>query len=160
MGWTKREFITQAFEEIGLAEYVFDLPPEQLQSALVRLDSMMASWNALGIRLGYPIPSTPLGSSLDEITSVSDAANEAIFLNLGIRLAPSFGKTVQVETRDSARRAYDTLLSLAAMPLEMQLPGSMPAGAGAKPWRGVADPFLAPPEDPLAVGPDGPLEFS
>mgnify|MGYP003525752305 CR=1 FL=1 len=55
MGWTKRQFVTQAFEEIGLAAYVFDLTPEQLQSALRRLDSMMASWNAKGIRLGYQI---------------------------------------------------------------------------------------------------------
>ena len=40
MGWTKRQFVTQAFEEIGLASYVFDLTPEQLQSALRRLDAM------------------------------------------------------------------------------------------------------------------------
>lgn len=56
MGWTKRQFVTQAFEEIGLASYVFDLTPEQLDSALRRLDTMIASWNALGIRLGYPLP--------------------------------------------------------------------------------------------------------
>ena len=48
MGWTKRQFVAQAFEEIGLASYVFDLTPEQLQSALRRLDTMMAAWNALG----------------------------------------------------------------------------------------------------------------
>ena len=29
MGWTKREYVEQAFEEIGLASYVFDLTPEQ-----------------------------------------------------------------------------------------------------------------------------------
>jgi hypothetical protein len=54
MGYTKRQFISAAFEEIGLASYVFDLQPEQLQSALRRLDAMMADWNAKGIRLGYP----------------------------------------------------------------------------------------------------------
>jgi hypothetical protein len=30
MAWTKRDFITQAFEEAGLGSYVFDLTPEQL----------------------------------------------------------------------------------------------------------------------------------
>ena len=44
--WTKREFITQAFEEIGLAAYVFDLTPEQLNSALRRLDAMVGGWAA------------------------------------------------------------------------------------------------------------------
>jgi hypothetical protein len=46
MGWTKRQFITQAFEEIGLAAYVFDLTTEQLQSALRRMDAMVAGWNS------------------------------------------------------------------------------------------------------------------
>ena len=51
MGWTKRQYIEQAFEEVGLAAYVFDLTPEQLQSALRKLDAMMAEWNAKGLRL-------------------------------------------------------------------------------------------------------------
>lgn len=159
MGWTKRQFVTQAFEEIGLASYVFDLTPEQLQSALRRLDSMMASWNAKGIRLGYPIPSSPQNGDLDEETGVPDSANEAIYLNLATRIAPGFGKTVAVETKASAKAAYDTLLSRAAMPPEQQLPGMMPAGAGNKPWR-TDDPFLRHPVDPLLAGGDGPIEFN
>jgi hypothetical protein len=59
MGYSKRQFISAAFEEIGLASYVFDLQPEQLQSAMRRLDAMMADWNGKGIRLGYPLPSAP-----------------------------------------------------------------------------------------------------
>ena len=82
MGWTKRQFVTQAFEEIGLASYVFDLTPEQLQSALRRLDTMIAAWNALGIRLGYPLPSSPQDSDLDEPTLVPDWANEAIITSI------------------------------------------------------------------------------
>lgn len=160
MGWTKRQFVTQAFEEIGLAAYVFDLTPEQLQSALRRLDSMMATWNAKGIRLGYPIPSNPDDSDLDQESGVPDSANEAIYLNLGIKLAPGFGKSVSTETKASAKLAYDTLLARAAMPVEQQLPGTMPAGAGNKPWRVYDDPFLRQPVDPLLAGEDGPIEFN
>jgi hypothetical protein len=160
MGWTKRQFVTQAFEEIGLAAYVFDLTPEQLQSALNRLDSMMASWNAKGIRLGYPIPASPQDSDLDEATNVPDSANEAVYLNLGIRIAPGFGKAVAMETKASAKAAYDTLMSLAAMPPEQQMPGTMPSGAGNKPWRVYDDPFLRKPVDPLLAGNDGPIEFN
>lgn len=160
MGWTKRQFVTQAFEEIGLAVYVFDLSPEQLQGALRRLDAMMASWNAKGIRLGYPIPASPQNSDLDEATNVPDSANEAVFLNLATRLAPGFGKTPSVDTKASAKAAYDTLLSIAAMPVEQQLPGTMPAGAGNKPWRVYDDPFLRRPTDPILAGEDGPIEFN
>lgn len=159
MAWTKRQFVTQAFEEIGLAAYVFDLTPEQLQSALRRLDAMMAGWNALGIRLGYPITSNPDDSTLDEDSGVPDSANEAIYTNLGIKLAPSFGKTPSADTKAAAKAGYDLLLAKAAMPAEQQLPGSMPAGAGNKQW-GPDRPFLAPPSDPLAAGPDGAIEFN
>jgi hypothetical protein len=159
MGWTKRQFVTQAFEEIGLAAYVFDLNPEQLQSGLRRLDSMMATWNAKGIRLGYPLPSSPQDSDLDEQTNVPDASNEAIYLNLALRIAPSFGKTPSVDTKATAKAAYDNLLSLAAMPMEMQLPGTLPVGAGNKPWN-IDQPFVNPPVDPLLAGQDGEIQFN
>lgn len=160
MGWTKRQFVTQAFEEIGLAAYVFDLTPEQLQSALRRLDAMMASWNAKGIRLGYPIPSSPDDSDLDEQTNVPDSANEAIYTNLGVRLASSFGKEVTLSAKGTAKVAYDTLMMRAALPPEQQLPGTMPSGAGNKPWRTYDDPFLRQPTDPVLAGQDGPIELN
>ena len=74
MAYTKRDIVEQAFEEIGLASYVFDLQPQQLESALRRLDAMMATWNAKGIRLGYPLPSSPADSDLDQEVGVPDNA--------------------------------------------------------------------------------------
>ena len=159
MGWTKRQFIEQAFDEIGLASYVFDLGPEQMQSALRRLDMMMASWNALGLRLAYPLPSNPQDSDLDEETNVPDSANQAIYANLAIKLAPSYGKQVMPETKVSAKEAYNTLLSRAAMPMEQQMPGTMPSGAGNKSWRNYDDPFLQRPVDPVLAGQDGPIDY-
>ena len=50
MGWTKRQLLSQAYEEIGLANYVFDIQPEQEMSALRRLDAMVQSWE----QEGYP----------------------------------------------------------------------------------------------------------
>lgn len=160
MGYSKRQFVTAAFEEIGLASYVFDLQPEQLQSALNRLDAMMADWNGKGIRLGYPLPGSPQYSDLDEPSEVPDSANETIFTNLAIKLAPSYGKSVMPETKVTAKESYNTLLMRATTPLEMQLPGTMPAGAGNKPWRNYDNPFLQRPVDPVLAGQDGPIEFN
>lgn len=159
MGWTKREFVEQAFTEIGLAGYVFDLTPEELQTALRQLDSMMAKWNGRGIRIGWPMPSSPGNSDLDQQTDVPDSANEAIYCGLAVRIAPTFGKTVGGQTQFFAKEGYDLLLSLAAQPLEKQLPTTMPAGAGNKPWRNNDSPFIRPPLDPLLAGPDSALEF-
>jgi len=159
MGYSKRQFITEAFEEIGLASYVFDLQPEQLQSALRRLDAMMAEWNGKGVRLGYPLPGSPQDSDLDEPSQVPDSANQAIVTNLAIRIAPSYGKAVMMETKVAAKESYNTVLSRLSVPMEQQLPGSMPAGAGNKPWRNQS-PFIAPPVDPLLAGNDGAIEFN
>ncbi len=159
MGMTKRQYIEQAFTEIGLAGYIFDLTPEELNSALRQLDSMMAAWNAKGIRLGWPMPSSPQNSDLDDTTEINDAANEAIYCGLAVRIAPTFGKTVMGQTQFFAKQAYDQLLAIAAAPMERQFPQTMPAGAGNKPWRTYDSPFLRPPQDPLLSGPDGPIEF-
>lgn len=159
MSWTKRQYIVQAFEEIGLASYVYDLQPEQLQSAGRRLDAMMAYWNGRGVRLGYPIATNPEDIDLDTETGVPDSAHQAIVTNLGIQLAPGFGKVVSQETKIAAKSAYDGLLSRATKPVEMQMPRTMPRGAGQKPWRFNNDPFIDPPVDPLLAGDDSVLDF-
>ena len=160
MGYSKRQFVAAAFEEIGLASYVFDLQPEQLQSAMRRIDAMMADWNGKGIRLGYPLPNSPQDSDLDEPTLVPDWANEAIITNGAVRLAPGYGKVVMPETKAVAKDSYNTLLQRATMPPEQQLPATMPAGAGNKPWRVYDNPFIRPPYNPVDAGPDGPLTYN
>lgn len=154
MSWTKRQFVVAAFEELGLASYVFDLAPEQLQSALRKLDAMMQSWNARGIRLGYPIPTDPTDSTLDQDALVPDSANEAVYTNLALRLASSVGKTAAPELKTVAKQGYDTLLARAAIPPERQFPAGTLAGAGNK-GRVV----LNDPDEGLDAGPDSELEF-
>jgi len=160
MSWTKRQFIEEAFGEIGLAAYVYDLQPDQLESALRRLDSMMAMWNGKGIRIGYPLPSSPEDSDLDEETSVPDDANETIYSNLAIRIAPGFGKTVSSDTKITAKDGYRGLIQKSTKPIERQLPGTMPRGAGNKPWRNTNNEFLDDPVDPLTAGDDSTLDFT
>jgi hypothetical protein len=160
MGYTKRQFVYAAFEEIGLASYVFDLQPDQLEAARRRLDAMMADWNAKGIRLGYPIPSSPQDGSIDEETNVPDSAYEAIICSLGIRLAPSYGKQVMIETKATAKQGYDVLLQRATFPLEKQFPNTLPSGAGNKPYRYDDNPFLRGPVSSVDAGPDGPIELN
>ena len=157
MGWTKRDFIAQAYEEIGLAQSVFDLSPEQLQSALRKLDAMMATWNARGLRLGYPLPSSPGDSELTTDTEVPDRANEAIYTNLAIRLASAVGRPVSDDLKRTAKQAYDALVYVKASDTPArQMPSGMPAGAGHK---RVDQPFLDPPEDAIDVGADGELDL-
>lgn len=152
MSWTKRQYINQAFEELGLAAYIYDLTPDQLLSALQRLDTMMALWVSKGINIGYPLSTNPEDSTIDQVTYVPPWANEAIILNLALKLAPGYGKMVMDQTKVSAKQAYDSLVSRTAQTLEMQWPSSMPAGAGYR-KRGVLQPFLPRPDlDPISIG--------
>jgi hypothetical protein len=159
MGWTKGQFVTKGFEEIGYANYKFDLAPEQEQSALVRLDSMMAEWDANGLHLGYPVPSTQEGSTLAEVTSVGSWANRAVYLNLSLEIAGMLGKEVKPALQQSARSAYDSVMSKLTTAPSRQWPSHLPAGAGNRTWQGSRGPFLDPPTDILNVGDDSELEF-
>lgn len=129
VSWTKRQFVTTAFSEIGLAEYNFDLQPEQLESGLRKLDAMMAQWQANGIKLGYAVS---VDLDLDEDSRVSDFANEAIYLNLALRLAGEFGKAVSMELKQNAKDAKDALLRSLVIVPKMRLPTNLPSGAGLK----------------------------
>lgn len=158
MSWTKRQFIEQAFIKIGYANYVYDLQDEQLQSVLYELDAMIGTWNGKGIRIGFPLTNNPEDSSLDTKTSVPDFANQAIYTNLAILIAPNFGKVTSRELRVSARQGYKTLLNRANIIQEQQFPDTLPAGAGNKPgFRN--DPFMPKPDDPIETGDDDILEF-
>lgn len=159
MSWTKRQIVGQAFEEIGIANYEFDLQSEDFQSALRKLDTMMAAWNSFGIRIGYPLPTTPGASDLDDDSNVPDMAIEAIILNLAIRLAPLYGKQLLKETKQTAKISFNMLVQLTNEDIEMQLPYELPAGAGQKPWRINDNPYLNQPSDPLTVGKDGIIEY-
>lgn len=130
MSYTKGELISMALEEIGIASYEFDISPEQQQSALRRLDAMIAEWNQRGILLGYPIAKQS-EASVDEDSNIPDWAWTAVATNLGKQLAPSYGKQISPETRILAKKTYDTLLAHFAQPKEAQF-NSMPKGAGYK----------------------------
>ena len=160
MSWTKRELVQNAFEEVGLASYAFDLQPEQMQAGLRRLDNMMATWNSRGLRIGYPLTDSPAGSDLDQDTNVTDEAIEAIVSNLAIRLAPLLGKTVSPDTKATARSAYMALLSRrSTIPERLIDVNAVPAGAGTKYWRVNGDPFLQQEDRGLTVGPDAALDL-
>ena len=159
MSYTKRQFIIAAFEELGLSDANYNLQDGQLKVALKRLDGMMATWDAKGLRLSYPIPSSPEDSNLDTETTVPDKANEAIYLNLAIKIASSFGKVVSQELKVNAREAYRTLLASNAYPLSEKQLDNLPRGAGAKVRQGYNSTYITPEDPYIEVGSDGDLDL-
>lgn len=160
MSWTRRQFITTAYEEIGLASYVYDLEPEQLLSAKTRLDSMMATWNGKGIRCGYPLVNNPDLGDLDDDTGVADMDAEAIYSNLAIRLANKHGKKIPRELKVTAKSGYNALLTRKVADTTRKLnPSLVPAGQGHR-VRGIGNrTYLNKPSTALDAGGDSELDL-
>lgn len=160
MSWTKLQLVQQAYAKIGLAAYVFDISPEMVQSAIADMDAMMAEWS-VSTQLGYLGSDSPASANGSDPSGLPNWANSAVYLSLSVRIAPDLGKTPAATLLAAAKDARDAVdLRVQGMPQEMQLPGTMPLGAGNKPWRWLDDPFIDPPdEDPIQVGTDGNLQF-
>lgn len=129
MSKTKRELILSAFSELNLADYEFDLTPEELQTALSQLDDMMAEWEIRKIDLSYNL-STP--SSLDSYSNIPSSANQAVYTNLAKRIAPGQGKVLSQETKNAASQGFKMLQLRASTPIQMKLGPNVPSGAGNK----------------------------
>ena len=142
MSWTKKQIIDQAFAEIGLASYTYDLQPEEYNKALFNLDAMMSTWFGKGINLGYPIAASPEDADITTETSLPAYANEAVYLNLAIRIAPGYGKQLSRDTKRAAKSALNVVYLNQTTPQEINIPNTTPAGAGGKRWTSDRDPFL------------------
>lgn len=156
---TKRQLCEDAFAELALAGHAFDLAPEDMQTALRRLDMMLARWDGEGITLGYALPDPLFGSELDDESGVPDAAVETVVANLAVRLAAHYGRQVAPQTALTAKQGYDELVGKAVRPRPQQMPADLPRGAGNRhtnPWN----PFFPPPDTgPLQTGEGGDLDI-
>lgn len=132
MSYTKGQLVHEALEELGIADYDFDIIPAQEQSALRKLDALIMEWAGRGVLLGYPMSADPSDPDPDEDSNLPDIAYQAVITNLALRIAPGYGKAVNQSTAVTAKSSLNTLMAKYAkqVPL-MQLP-SMPKGAGYK----------------------------
>jgi hypothetical protein len=154
---TKLKLVEDAYAELALAGWVFDLDPEELDFGLRKLETQMASDAAQDLNIGYAF-----GNDINAECGLPLLAQEAAYLRLAINLAASKGKSVMPTTKVNARRAMASLTAFVArgQVQQQQYPGTMPRGAGNKPWRSLSSPFFTVPDTaPLQNGADGGLEF-
>lgn len=126
---TKQELVEDAYEELGLAGYVFDLEPEELATGLRRCDRLGAEWDAMGIRIGYNIGGRDTSDLTDE-SGVPDWAENAFVTNLAVSLASTIGKQPAPSTILAARRGLRALMLGNYEIPQMQMPRQMPIGTG------------------------------
>ena len=152
MATTKREIVEQAYGELALQGYVFDLSPEEWLDALKRLDRMMAAWDMV-IALGYNLPANPNDTSDTDDSGLPDWAVDPVATNLAVRLAPGNGKNLSQDTRIAAKNGYNMLLTRTAQIPSTQYPDNLPMGAGNKRLPNDRQYFV--PQDTVTATPNG-----
>ena len=132
MVWTKKELIDAAFDELALGDGAYNMEPEQYKSAMMKLDAMLTLWAAKGVNLGWNSVSTPSQDPYDtnKSSNIPEFANEAVYLNLALRLANSYGRVVNQDCRSLASTAYRDLLNVLSRTPTSKLNGSTMFGAG------------------------------
>lgn len=133
----KRQIADEAFAEIGIASYAFDVSAGEIVIAIRRLDGLAAQWYPQGIAAGYIFPAAGEFSDPDDEAGIPDAAYTMYYTNLALRLAPTYGKTISAQTLLMAKQAIeDFRLGVTSIP-ERCYPSTMPVGHGS--GRSVRD---------------------
>jgi len=161
VGWTKAEIVSAAFGELALADFDFDITPDEQQACGRRLDAMMATWQGQGVTVPYAFSAGP-DVDLTQDSGLPLNAVEAVYTSLALRQAASKGKAVPASLKASAKHAYDSLASVVAHAevTQQQYRAGTPRGSGSKPWRTTNAPFVpVPTTSPLQLADDGGLNF-
>lgn len=133
-GPQKRTIIDAAYDDCGMAGYVFGRSEEEYSSALRKLNAMMYEYPFSG--LGF-IPPDRGDGSIEEPSGIAFKYQNAVSSMLALRLAPQMGKALSVEQRKAMSHSMSLLYADVAVPVEMTWPTKTIAGNG-KFW-----PFLA-----------------
>ena len=152
--WTKGQLVAKAFGELALAGFVVDIQPDEELDAIVTMDAMVAEWEGKLIRLGYAFAAGPDAPDPAAPSGLADGDVRAVYMNLAVAIAPSYGKQLQPSTLLAASTGLRTLQGRAAAAIAKQgqrQPTNLPVGAGSR-FPGRTYPFFPPPTvDPLPV---------
>lgn len=131
---TKGDLTRYCFDELAIANGVFDVTPEMTKIGLDRLHALIARWEADGIGLGYAFATT-YGQDLEsELSGMQDAVIETVGCNLAVRVGPVIGKAVSAETKKAASEGLAFLRAQTAVTPVMSLQSRTPLGEGNRGW--------------------------
>ena len=132
---TKSNIVNDAFTELGLSGYVYNLQPEDLQTALTMLESLVARLDVAGIELNWPFAASLNDVAGNVTVDLPFWAHSGLVALLAIDLSAGFGKTVAASTSLKAKLGYETMVSVSAIPNPIAKNHMVGLGSGNKPWR-------------------------
>lgn len=137
---TKGDVVELAFEEMALAGYEFDHGPDEIASALRKLDAMMAE--ASMPKVGYNAPAAIGQSDVLDPSGLPDSCLQTVAIMLGCRYSPAYGKTMSAQTRKDRNDGLNAMRTLAAKIPTIALRRGTPMGSGNR-WRSLWRPYAS-----------------
>jgi hypothetical protein len=135
-GVPKSTLVEGAYSVCGSEGYEFERTPEEVNSALRKLNVMMRQWPWNG--LGFVQPDYGVGLP-EDLSGVSDYAVEAITYELAVRIAPGMGASMSPEARST--RAASKVLVFGETATIPTMPYAQDTPRGAGNWWGQIDPY-------------------
>lgn len=131
---TKETVLGFVFRAMGLADYEFNITPEEWAAALITMDAQMATWSTNGLMLNYNFPTAIGSSDLSDESGIPDDAILGVSGALAFSIAPAIGKTLSKEQVIVATQSMNALRARYSPVIERSIPYGTPLGAGKKPW--------------------------
>lgn len=139
---TKRTIAMMAFEDAALPGYEFEASAEEIVSIIRRLDALMRTLEAAGIRLGYNFPTAIGNSDPNDESGIPDYAVLGISGRLAQDFAPGLAKRMTPDQRRKQAEAWNVITANTCVVPETRLPRSTPRGSGSH-WNAWF-PFVLP----------------
>ena len=119
---TASEIISDALGDILQLAAETPIAADDFQLAVRAMNRMVNSW---GLALGYTNVSDP-----NDVLTVIAGAELAIQHNLAVNLAPSFDAIPTRELKQTAKKAYNDMLSQVVRVQPLSLPSTLAKGTG------------------------------
>ena len=129
MGQLKVDTIQDAYSQLRISGLTVNPTPSDLETALVRLENMMAEFSCRNICTNYNAEDVPDPNS---VTNVEKYAWQMMATNLAIRLIPDFNKDVPPALMALAGASLGSVSAMSAKAglTDVPYPGRMPRGSG------------------------------
>lgn len=130
MAKTKSDIVASALNKLAVTGFDYEIDPEELKAGVVALESLMADWDARGIKIGYAFAADPETANISDPCGLPDIAFRAVTYHLAIDLADSYGKQVSQSIAAGANSAMTSLMSATQYIPQVQYSSRMPRGSG------------------------------
>lgn len=123
----KVDIISGAYSQMRISGLTIDPTPDDLETALIRLEDMAAEFASRNMSAGYILENQPDPNSW---IGIPRAFKQAYETNLAVRLIPDFNKQVPPELLMQARQSASNLAARSALQRETPYPRRMARGSG------------------------------